>query len=86
MPTIEQMKVLEYYPYRSARIIGDRITFPREEMRSFEEALAKLAGVPTTDNHVCYHVYLGNRDKPKIYVMFSDFWMYLGDKIEKRYW
>jgi hypothetical protein len=84
MTTIEEMKILEYYPYRSARIIGDRMTFPRKPMQSFEEALANLAGVPVC-NHVCYRVALGNDQNQKIF-QFTDFWMFIGDEIEKKNW
>lgn len=82
--TENKMRVLKYFSYRTARIIGNRITFPREVMRKFERELAELAGVPI-DNHVCYYVDLGNHE-PEKYFMFHDFWMIIGDEIKEGKW
>jgi len=51
----EKLKLLQYYRYRTARPSGGFVIFPREPMRSFEEILAKMAGV-RIDNHTCYLV------------------------------
>lgn len=79
-----RMKVLKYFPYRTAFVFGNRVTFPRELMREFETELAKLSGC-SLDNHVCYHVYLGNGE-PEKYFMFHDFVMIMGDEIKERKW
>lgn len=82
--TENKMKVLKYFSYRTARIVGNRITFPRKVMRSFEVELAGLIE-RTPDNHVCYYVDLGNYEPAK-YFMFHDFWMIIGDEIKEGNW
>lgn len=82
--TENKMKVLKYFPYRTAFVGGNRITFPREVMREFEWKLARLIG-KTPDNHVCYCVDLGNHEPAK-YFMFHDFWMIIGDEIKEGKW
>lgn len=76
----EKLKLLQYYRYRTARPSGGFVIFPRKFMRSFEETLAKMAGV-SIDNHTCYLVELPYNTIKSFW--FTDDTMIMGDGIQK---
>jgi hypothetical protein len=77
------MKILEYYPYRTALVRGNVKELPRELMKPVEEQLCKMQGVPI-DNHTCYLLEFNSPNGPKIVaIRFHDFVCKIGDCIER---
>jgi hypothetical protein len=82
-----RIRLVKYYPYRTAHVRDDIVRLPREHTRSFEEALAKLAGLPHPDNQTCYVIEdTTGFDVKTVAVMFTDFTCVIGKRVDEGGW
>jgi len=64
------------------------LEFPIKPMRNFQKFLASEANVEC-DNHTCFLVEMRDTvtyNEKTVAFMFSDFTMYVGDKINEKRW
>jgi hypothetical protein len=81
------MKVLRFFPYRTAFVRGDDVLeFPRRLFKDLEFQLAKDAGI-SADNHTCYEVEVNSFPMNRIvYLMFTDLNVRMGNRIDEERW
>ena len=72
------------YPYRKAFVADPFLSIPRELLKELEENLAAAAGV-RADNHTVYE-FVQDKDKPPLYIMFSDFTVTFAHAVDARSW
>ena len=71
------------YPYRTARVLERITTLPREKARALEQTLIYEVGA-WPDNHVVYGI--TTDEGPSLYLLFTDFDVVIGHKVEERAW
>lgn len=86
-----RMKLVQFYPYRTAYVRGNAIHFPREWMKNLEDNLSQMARqkYEGTDyrNHTCYVVqFEGYPDETIRAFMFTDSMMIMGDRVDVGKW
>lgn len=78
LPDLEGAYV-EYWPHRTARVMGRTHTADRNSLHRFEERLRETVGT-RGDNHVVFGILTAKNELT--YVWFSDFHVYFGNVVE----
>jgi len=76
------MKLIKYYPYRTARVQDITVSLPREVLDKLEQDLAAQAG-QYRDNHTCY-TFIDERHKERT-AFFTDLVVHFGTVVEGKY-